>query len=123
MRGHRYSDEKLAQFIHEMFGSLRALQHRNGIFDPQPALPWASYAPELKQVTVDGVRRVRQGTTYRDHQAAWVTDMRDLGWTDGPMDRAAKTRPDLIQYDDMNQFQRDKVRMFYHAVTQLTIEE
>lgn len=120
---HRYSDEDLARFIHEMFIALQILQHRNGVFDPAPVEPWASFPDHLKRVTTEGVRRVRRGTTYREHQAAWVADMTALGWVRGPKDRAARTHPDLIPYDEMNQFQKDKIRMFYHAVTQLTVEE
>jgi hypothetical protein len=124
MRGTtRYSDEELAAYCHDQTMALQRLQDGNGHIDQAPAVPWASFPEEYRQITIRGVRRVRNGTTTREHQAAWVTEMEDLGWKKGPKDRAAMTHPDLIQYDEMTQHQRDKVRMFISAVVTLTLEE
>jgi hypothetical protein len=119
----RYSAEEIAEYCHDQTIALQRLQERNGTPDVAPAEPWASWPEEYKQVTIDGVLRVQRGASYRHHQAEWVRAMTALGWTRGPKDRTARTHPDLIQYDDMNQFQRDKVRMFVSAVVTLTLED
>jgi hypothetical protein len=119
----RYTVEEIAEYCHDQTIALQRLQERNGTPDVAPAEPWASWPEEYKHITIDGVRRVQAGTTHRKHQADWVAAMEAIGWTRGPKDRTAKTHPDLIQYDDMNQFQRDKVRMFIVAVITLTLED
>ena len=119
----RYTAEEIAEYCHDQTIALQKLQERNGTPEDAPAEPWASWPEEYKRITIDGVLRIQRGASYRQHQAAWVAAMTELGWTRGPKDRANKTHPDLIQYDEMNQFQRDKVRMFASAVITLTLED
>jgi hypothetical protein len=122
-RGHRYSAERLAEYCHDQTIALQRLQERNGERVEFVAEPWASFPAEYQRITIEGVERVRRGTSVREHQHAWIEAMAALGWTRGPEDRENKTRPDLVEYDEMNQFQRDKVRMFMSAVITLTLEE
>jgi hypothetical protein len=122
MRGlGRYSDEGLARFCHEVTIALQRLQEPEG--GPAPSGPWESEPPEYQRIGIEAVRAARSGTTRQDHQARWVAAMHDLGWRKGPKDRARRTHPDLIGYDEMNQYQRDKVRVFLALVTTLTLEE
>lgn len=117
----RYSDEALARFLHETGAALQRLQERDG--GPSPSGPWECEPEAYRTICVEAVRAARFGTTRQDHQRRWITAMHELGWRKGPKDRAAKTHPDLIEYDDMTQLQRDKVRVFLTLVTTLTLEE
>lgn len=122
MKGHdRYSDEALARFLHETGAALQRLQEPEG--GPQPSGPWESEPEEYRTICIEAVRAARSGTTRQAHQRRWIAAMHELGFRKGPKDRAAKTHPDLIEYDEMNQFQRDKIRVFLTLVTTLTLEE
>jgi hypothetical protein len=122
-RGHRYSAERLAEYCHDLTIALQRLQERNGETVESIAEPWASFPAEYQRITIEGVERVRRGTTVREHQHAWIEAMTALGWTRGPKDRENRTHPDLVEYDEMSQLQRDKVRVFISNVTTLTLEE
>jgi hypothetical protein len=49
--------------------------------------------------------------------------MRALGWTPGPKDPVAKTHPNLRDYNELSQEQRDKDRLFLAIVTTLTLTD
>jgi hypothetical protein len=122
MRGHeRYSDEALARFLHEVGAAVQRLQEPDG--GPSPSGPWESEPEAYRTICIEAVRAARFGTTRQDHQRRWIAALHVLGWRKGPTDRARKTHPDLIEYDEMNQAQRDKVRVFLTLVTTLTLEE
>jgi hypothetical protein len=118
---HRYTDEQVAEICHNVNTALQVIQEPMGGVQPSP--PWMHEPPERRRVVIQAVRRARAGTTPREHHAEWVRAMTDLGWKPGPLDRAAKTHPNLKDYRDLDQYQRDKDRLFLAVVTALTIED
>jgi hypothetical protein len=82
-----------------------------------------SEGPERMRIVVDGVRVARSGTTPREHHNNWVREMRALGWTYGPKDPAAKTHPNIRDYNELSQEQKDKDRLFLAIVTALTLTD
>jgi hypothetical protein len=121
MRGSRYSDEQVAQVCHAANAALQAVQEPDG--GTAPSGPWMSEGPERMRIVVDGVRNARRGITPRQHHDNWVAEMRKLGWTYGPKDPAARTHPNLKNYDELSQCQRDKDRLFLAIVTALTLTD
>lgn len=113
----RYADEQVAQVVHE---ATRALQYVQA--DPSPAEPWFTLSDEAQKSAVEGVRRIRGGVGLAEHHDAWVGYMRARGWRWGPeKDRDRKTHPDLMDWAQMTERQRDKARLFQMVVTALTV--
>lgn len=119
MRRPRYSDEQVARICHAANAALQEVQETDG--GAAPSGPWMSEGPERMRIVVDGVCNARRGVTPRQHHNNWVAEMKKLGWTCGPKDPAAKTHPNIRDYDELSQFQRDKDRLFLAIVTALTL--
>ena len=112
-----YSDEQVARVCHE---ANKALQYIHE--DPAPSHPWNCEPDEIRQSVIDGVRRVRRGTTPRQNHEAWREYRMARGWTYGPeKDPEQKTHPSLVPYDELPQAERDKNQMFLLIVTSLTV--
>jgi RyR domain len=80
-------------------------------------------SPERQEVLVNGVRRARAGVTPEHSHNGWCEDMRNAGWTWGPVeDPETKTHPNLVDYPDLPDEQKDKDRLFLLIVTALTVE-
>jgi len=89
--------------------------------DMVPAPPWDSLPAEVRASMTDGVRAARQGATPRDLHAMWMGALRTLGWEQGPVKNPdLKTHPNLVPYEDLSAWQRDKDQMFLFIVTALT---
>jgi hypothetical protein len=121
MKGSRYSDEQVARVCHAANAALQEVQEPDG--GASPSGPWMSEGPERMRIVIEGVITARRGITPRQHHDNWVTGMRKLGWTYGPKDPAAKTHPNIRDYDDLSQYQRDKDRLFLAIVTALTLTD
>lgn len=118
-RLHRYTDEQVARVCHDVVTSLQAVQG-----DPVPSGPWISEPPERRKIVIEMVRSARAGVTPRESHANWVREMTAIGWSYGPVkDPVAKTHPNLREYRDLDQFQRDKDRVCLAVVTALTLED
>ena len=121
MKGMRYSDEQVAQVCHAANIALQAVQEPDG--GTAPSGPWLDEPAGRQRIVIDGVLAARRGITPREHHANWVADMRALGWTPGPKDPVAKTHPNLRDYSELSQEQRDKDRLFLAIVTTLTLAD
>lgn len=143
MRGMRYSDEQVARVCHAAICELQAILEPAGS-DSVMTGPMMHEPPERVQVAVAGVRNVRAGMdeppergqdadavretrtglTPRQHHENWVRDMRRIGWERGPVrDPVARTHPNICDYGELSQGERDKDRLFLAIVTTLTLTD
>lgn len=111
-----YTDEQVASVCHDANCRMQRIHN-----DPAPSLPWDCESDELKQSVIDGVRRVRSGTTPRENHEAWRAYRAAKGWTLGPKDLVQKTHPSLVPYDELPQAERDKNQLFLLIVTGMTV--
>jgi len=113
----RYTDEQIAQVVHE---ANRALQIIQG--DPSPSQPWICENPAIKASAIESVRAAREGVSARHLHEIWLADKAEHGWSYGPVkDSQAKTHPCMVPYDDLPDGQRDKDRLFIALVDALTL--
>jgi RyR domain len=114
-----YTDEQIAQVIHEMN---RGLQYVQG--DPCPSQPWQVEDEEIKANVIASVAFARAGATPRELHERWAEDKRAHGWTHGAVkDPEARTHPCLVPYGDLPEGQRLKDRLFAAVVKVMTEEE
>lgn len=99
-----YTVEGIARVVHE---AQRALQFALG--DPVPAPEW-NYAPEyMKLALIKTIRLVLQGATPEQTHDLWLNDKRSDGWTYGPVkDAYARKHPNMVEYAELPQRERDK---------------
>lgn len=110
-----YSDEDIAQVVHE---ATRALQDLHG--DESPAQPWACETAGTRESAVEGVRKARAGRTPAQLHQDWCDWKTARGWTYGPVkDPQRKTHPCLVPYADLPEHQQAKDRVFIAVVTAL----
>lgn len=121
MKGFRYSDEQVAQVCHAANAALQGIQEPDGGISPSG--PWMAEEPERMRIVIEGVCNARRGITPRVHHDNWVREMKAMNppWAHGPMDRAARTHPNLVDYGELSQAQKDKDRLFLAIVTTLTL--
>lgn len=132
MRGrNQYSDILVALVCHEANLGMQKAQEiialHDGTYDEDmvPTGQMADLHPDLRDAAVEGVRRARRlgaSLSPRDHHNAWVGFLTQRGWRPGPKNPGAKTHPNLMDYDELDQFQRDKDRVFLSVVITLTVE-
>ena len=107
-----YTDEQIAQVVHEMN---RGLQYVQG--DLSPSQPWQVESEEIQQTVIVGVQEAKRGVTPREHHERWCAEKRAQGWRYGEVkDPAAKTHPCLVAYDDLPSGQRLKNELFLAVV-------
>lgn len=107
-----YTDEQIAQVVHEMN---RGLQYVQG--DLSPSQPWQVEDPAIQATVIEGVRSAKAGVTPREHHERWCAMKRAQGWRWGEVkDPAAKLHPCLVAYDDLPAGQRLKNELFLAVV-------
>jgi hypothetical protein len=110
-----YSDEDLAQVVHEANRALQVIQGDNA-----PSQPWYCEDPEIKRNVILGVRNARNGMTPAEHHQAWVDDKLAHGWRYGAeKDAERKTHPCLVAFGQLPRYQQDKNRLFIAIVRAL----
>lgn len=110
-----YSDEDIAQVVHEANRVLQAIQGDNA-----PSQPWHWETGEIRQNVILGVRNARHGMTPEQHHQAWVDDKIAHGWRYGAeKDSERKTHPCLLEFDQLPRYQQDKNRLFIAVVRAL----
>lgn len=107
-----YTDEQIAQVVHEMN---RGLQYVQG--DLSPSQPWQVEDPSIQRTVIIGVQEARRGVTPREHHERWCAEKRAQGWRYGETKNAAeRTHPCLVPYDDLPPEQRLKNELFLAVV-------
>lgn len=114
-----YTDEEIARVVHE---ANRALQEVHG--DECPSLPWACESPDIREITLRGVRLARSGLTPEELHEEWCDAKRAQGWVHGEVkDAGAKphpTHPCLVPYGELPAHQRHKDMVFLALVKGLS---
>lgn len=119
MAGMIYSDEQIAQVVHEANRALQAVQGDNA-----PSQPWYAEDAGIKANVIVGVRNARHGMTPEEHHQAWVADKLAHGWRYGSeKDAERKTHPCLVAFDQLPRYQQDKNRLFISIVRVLWAAE
>lgn len=115
-----YSDEQLAQVVHEVN---RVMQAQAG--DDMPSLPWYWEPRRNRRVTADAVRALRANPemTAEDHHEAWFRLMTGRWWTLGEKDPERMTHPDIVHWGELSRAKRDRAELFTAVVRVLTREE
>jgi hypothetical protein len=110
-----YSDEQLAQVVHEANRALQAIQG-----DDAPSQPWVCEDDGIKANVIVGVRNTRHGMTPEEHHQSWVEDKLAHGWRYGAeKDTERRTHPCLVSFDQLPRYQQDKNRLFIAIVRAL----
>lgn len=105
-----YTDEQIAQAVHEVNGVLQAI---NGEAHRQP--PWADLAETGRQQVRDLVRLYRLGGTPRQAHEHWRSRMESAGLRWGRV-RTDTTHPNLVAFEELPFTQRVKDRMSQQVV-------
>lgn len=124
-RMHRYDDDQVAEVCH------RALQGLQEVHDDTAAgyhsADWPYMHPDLREAAVNGVMAARRGETpsAQQHHKAWCGFLmaEPRNWRPGPRDLAAKTHPNLVDWSELSENERDKTRLFLSTVVSLTIRD
>jgi hypothetical protein len=113
-----YTDEQIARVVHEANRALQLIGN-----DPIPSAPWDCETPDIREVSVTGVRAALEGVTPEELHAEWCRNKAAQGWRWGEFkDPILKTHPCLVPYDQLPEEQRVKDRVFTAIVAAMAEE-
>ena len=81
--------------------------------------PWEKTSPELRRSETHGVEHAlaHPDMTARKMHDEWMRYKLEHGWTLGPVkDETKKTHPDLIPFDDLEDYEQRKDALFLAIV-------
>jgi hypothetical protein len=111
-----YSDEQVAQVVHE---SIRGLQYI--LEEDCPSDPWPALSPEAREPVIAAVALARSGASPQQMHAVWVRTRRLEGWIPGAVkDPGLRTHPALVPWEELSPGQQDKDRLFLAVVNALS---
>lgn len=105
---------RIAQVCHEANRAVQVIAN-----DPNINQAWPIVSEEMRESAREGVRAVLEADrTPAEMHALWSESKLLSGWVYGPVkDEMAKTHPCLVPYEDLDEGQRLKDRVFIHIIT------